>query len=36
MHDNDTIAAVARTVGVLHGEKALPSRWRDTLLGRTA
>jgi hypothetical protein len=28
--DNDTIAAIA-----LHGEAALPKRWRDNLLGRT-
>jgi ADP-ribosylglycohydrolase len=34
--DNDTIAAiVGAAVGALHGEKALPKRWRDGLLGRT-
>jgi len=34
--DNDTIAAiVGAAVGALHGEGALPSRWRDGLLGRT-
>jgi ADP-ribosyl-[dinitrogen reductase] hydrolase len=33
--DNDTIAAiVGATVGALHGESALPGRWRDGLLGR--
>lgn len=33
--DNDTIAAVVgATVGALHGEAALPKRWRDGLLGR--
>ena len=33
--DNDTIAAVVgATVGALHGESALPRRWRDGLLGR--
>jgi ADP-ribosylglycohydrolase len=33
--DNDTIAAVVgATVGALHGEAALPRRWRDGLLGR--
>jgi ADP-ribosyl-[dinitrogen reductase] hydrolase len=33
--DNDTIAAiVGATVGALHGETALPKRWRDGLLGR--
>jgi ADP-ribosylglycohydrolase len=35
--DNDTIAAVVGTaIGALHGEAALPKRWRDNLLGRTA
>lgn len=35
--DNDTIAAiVGAAVGALHGEKALPGRWIDGLLGRTA
>jgi ADP-ribosylglycohydrolase len=35
--DNDTIAAiVGAAVGALHGEKALPKRWRENLLGRTA
>ena len=35
--DNDTIAAiVGAAVGALHGEDALPRRWRDGLLGRTA
>ena len=34
--DNDTIAAiVGAAVGALHGEAALPKRWRDNLLGRT-
>ena len=34
--DNDTVAAiVGAAVGALHGEQALPSRWRDNLLGRT-
>jgi len=33
--DNDTIAAiVGAAVGALHGERALPQRWRDGLLGR--
>jgi ADP-ribosylglycohydrolase len=33
--DNDTIAAiVGAAVGALHGEAALPMRWRDGLLGR--
>jgi ADP-ribosylglycohydrolase len=33
--DNDTIAAiVGATIGALHGESALPKRWRDGLLGR--
>ena len=33
--DNDTIGAiVGATVGALHGESALPKRWRDALLGR--
>lgn len=35
--DNDTVAAiVGAAVGALHGEDALPHRWRDGLLGRTA
>ncbi|MFY9827733.1 MAG: ADP-ribosylglycohydrolase family protein [Rhodoplanes sp.] len=35
-HDNDTAAAIVGTaVGALHGEKALPARWRAALLGRT-
>jgi ADP-ribosylglycohydrolase len=35
--DNDTIAAiVGAAVGALHGENALPNRWIDGLLGRTA
>ena len=34
--DNDTVAAiVGAAVGALHGENALPSRWREGLLGRT-
>ena len=34
--DNDTIAAVVgAAVGALHGEQALPRRWRGDLLGRT-
>jgi ADP-ribosyl-[dinitrogen reductase] hydrolase len=34
--DNDTIGAiVGAAVGALHGEKALPMRWRENLLGRT-
>ena len=34
--DNDTIAAiVGAAVGALHGEDALPLRWRQGLLGRT-
>ena len=34
--DNDTIAAiVGAAVGALHGEAALPVRWRQGLLGRT-
>ena len=34
--DNDTIAAiVGAAVGALHGENALPARWRENLLGRT-
>jgi ADP-ribosyl-[dinitrogen reductase] hydrolase len=34
--DNDTIAAiVGAAVGALHGEDALPERWRQGLLGRT-
>jgi len=34
--DNDTIAAVVgAAVGALHGERALPVRWREGLLGRT-
>ena len=33
---NDTIAAiVGAAVGALHGEDALPARWRQGLLGRT-
>jgi hypothetical protein len=33
--DNDTIAAiVGAVVGALHGEAALPERWRHNLLGR--
>jgi ADP-ribosylglycohydrolase len=35
--DNDTIAAVVGApMGALHGEDALPRRWRDGLLGRTS
>ncbi len=35
--DNDTIGAiVGAAVGALHGAKALPERWREGLLGRTA
>ena len=34
--DNDTVAAiVGAAVGALHGESALPRRWRNGLLGRT-
>jgi len=34
--DNDTVAAiVGAAVGALHGEAALPERWRKGLLGRT-
>ncbi len=34
--DNDTVAAiVGAAVGALHGERALPQRWREGLLGRT-
>jgi ADP-ribosylglycohydrolase len=34
--DNDTVAAiVGAAVGALHGEGALPKRWREGLLGRT-
>lgn len=34
--DNDTVAAiVGAAVGALHGEGALPKRWRDGLLART-
>ncbi len=34
--DNDTTAAiVGAAVGALHGEQALPERWRRGLLGRT-
>ncbi len=34
--DNDTAGAiVGAAVGALHGEAALPKRWRDGLLGRT-
>jgi len=33
--DNDTIAAiVGAAVGARHGERALPKRWREGLLGR--
>jgi ADP-ribosyl-[dinitrogen reductase] hydrolase len=36
-YDNDTIGAiVGAAVGALHGESALPRRWRENLLGRTA
>jgi ADP-ribosylglycohydrolase len=35
-YDNDTVAAiVGAAVGALHGERALPERWRWNLLGRT-
>lgn len=35
-YDNDTIGAiVGAAVGALHGEAALPLRWRKNLLGRT-
>ena len=35
-HDNDTVGAiVGAAVGALHGERALPVRWREALLGRT-
>ena len=35
-YDNDTIGAiVGAAVGALHGEAALPQRWRENLLGRT-
>lgn len=35
--DNDTIAAiVGAAMGALYGETALPQRWMDDLLGRTA
>ncbi len=35
--DNDTVGAiVGAAVGALHGEQALPIRWRKGLLGRTA
>ena len=35
--DNDTTAAiVGAAVGALHGEDALPERWRANLLGRTS
>ncbi len=35
-YDNDTVAAiVGAAIGALHGESALPRRWRDGLLGRT-
>ena len=35
--DNDTIAAiVGAAMGALYGETALPQRWIDDLLGRTA
>ena len=34
--DNDTVAAiVGAAAGALHGEQALPLRWRNGLLGRT-
>jgi ADP-ribosylglycohydrolase len=34
--DNDTVGAiVGAAVGALHGEKALPMRWRASLLGHT-
>jgi ADP-ribosylglycohydrolase len=34
--DNDTVGAiVGAAVGALHGEDALPERWRNALLGRT-
>ena len=34
--DNDTIASIVGTaVGALHGAQALPTRWREKLLGRT-
>jgi ADP-ribosylglycohydrolase len=34
--DNDTVAAiVGAAIGALHGECALPTRWRSGLLGRT-
>jgi ADP-ribosylglycohydrolase len=34
--DNDTVAAiVGAAVGALHGRQGLPSRWIDSLLGRT-
>jgi ADP-ribosyl-[dinitrogen reductase] hydrolase len=34
--DNDTVAAiVGAAIGALHGESAIPARWRDGLLGRT-
>jgi ADP-ribosylglycohydrolase len=34
--DNDTIAGiVGAAVGALHGKEALPTRWRDNLLGCT-
>jgi ADP-ribosylglycohydrolase len=34
--DNDTIASVVgAAVGALHGAAALPSRWKESLLGRT-
>ena len=35
--DNDTIGAiVGAAIGALHGENALPERWRKNLLGRTS
>jgi ADP-ribosylglycohydrolase len=35
-YDSDTIGAiVGAAVGALHGEAALPQRWRENLLGRT-
>jgi ADP-ribosylglycohydrolase len=34
--DNDTVGAiVGAAVGALHGERTLPVRWREALLGRT-
>ena len=35
--DNDTIGAiVGAVVGALHGQAALPERWKAGLLGRTS